>query len=414
MRVTLFVLAVFMAWAWAAYGASLIATIEVETPAQQQYGVPLNIQLDTITDLPAQKLKLLQSDGLKKQAIPFQLTEGNPRQIIWISNKDSDAKKTVFELHETDQAEEFPSLSISREKGLLIIGFDKRKLLGYQFEWLSSPMGVDPAYGRNAFIHPLWSPGGQVLTRIQPKDHYHHYGIWNPWTRLEFDGKEYDLWNLANKQGTVRFARFDSENSGAVYGEYATVHEHVAFIENDQTVVVLNELQTVRVYRPHASFYYLMDMAITLSAATEKPVKLLKIRYGGFGWRTTGKWHKGNSEVLSSEGKDRSDVDNTLGRWFYVQGEIDHAYAGALVMSHPDNFSHPEPIRIWPLAFGPRGEIFASFSPTRNTDWLIEPGKQYLRTYRFLVYNGHMDEQDAEAAWRDFSRRPSIKVKPAK
>src|SRR5690606_42107088 len=44
------------------------------------------------------------------------------------------------------------------------------------------------AYGRSGFIHPLWSPKGQVLTRVQPEDHYHHYGIWNPWTQLNYEG----------------------------------------------------------------------------------------------------------------------------------------------------------------------------------------------------------------------------------
>ncbi|WP_332910638.1 DUF6807 family protein [Algoriphagus boritolerans] len=26
----------------------------------------------------------------------------------------------------------------------------------------------------------MTSPSGQVLSRIQPPDHYHHYGIWGP------------------------------------------------------------------------------------------------------------------------------------------------------------------------------------------------------------------------------------------
>ena len=70
------------------------------------------------------------------------------------------------------------------------------------------PEGIDPLYKRSAYIHPLWSPGGEVLTRIQPPDHYHHYGIWNPWTHTHFDTMKVDFWNLAEGQGTVRFAEY--------------------------------------------------------------------------------------------------------------------------------------------------------------------------------------------------------------
>ena len=45
------------------------------------------------------------------------------------------------------------------------------------------PEGVDPIFKRSSYIRSTDLPGGQVLTRIQPEDHYHHYGIWNPWTR---------------------------------------------------------------------------------------------------------------------------------------------------------------------------------------------------------------------------------------
>jgi hypothetical protein len=386
----------------------VLATLSVDLSTPRQHAVPLSVSLDAVTALPAEQLQLLDATGT---AVAFQISPGKPRQLIWLS--DQSGTTVNYELRVAGDAVDFPQLRIDSRDGLLILGFDEQDLLGYQFEWLAPPQGVDPVYGRSAFIHPLWSPGGQVLTRIQPDDHYHHYGIWNPWTHLEYGGREYDLWNLAEKQGTVRFGKFESRISGPVYAEYTALHEHVAYVEDRSPVVIMNELQTVRVYRPHGQAYYLMDMTIDLSAATETPVTLLEYRYGGFGWRATEQWDKDNSEVLSSEGRDRSDVDSTLGRWFYVQGEIDDAYAGAVVMSHPDNFNHPEPMRIWPVTEDNGGEVFASFSPTKNTDWVISPGKNYKRTYRFLVYNGHMDRQNAETAWQDFAAPPGVIAEPA-
>ena len=32
------------------------------------------------------------------------------------------------------------------------------------------------------------TPSEKVLTNINPEDHWHHYGIWNPWTKVAFEG----------------------------------------------------------------------------------------------------------------------------------------------------------------------------------------------------------------------------------
>lgn len=290
--------------------------------------------------------------------------------------------------------------------GLLVVMDGERSLVGYQYGHMAPPPGVDAVFGRSGFIHPLWSPHGQVLTRIHPDSHIHHYGIWNPWTRVRFDGKDYDLWNLGDRQGTVRFAGFADRRLTAGEAAISVRHEHVAFESPEQTRVILNELQTVRVHDVGPD-RYLMDLVIELTPATDRPVELLEYRYGGFGWRATAEWHAGNSEILASEGQDRSNADNTTGRWYLAQGEVGGDYAGALVMSHPANFNHPEPMRIWPADNDERGEVLASFAPTRNTNWMLEPGHRYTRMYRFLVYNGRLGRGEAEAAWRAFAENPA-------
>ena len=140
------------------------------------------------------------------------------------------------------------------------------------------------------------------------------------------------------------------------------------------------------------------------------PVLLLEYRYGGLGWRTTEKWDNKNSEVLSSEGKTRKDADGTTARWAIVQGAIDDAYAGAVMMCYPTNYNYPEPLRIWPEDQYGRGDMFANFSPTKNKDWMLEPGKVYTLKYRFLVFNGHIGKEKAEAAWQGFVHPPLVKV----
>lgn len=244
----------------------------------------------------------------------------------------------------------------TRDNGTLTLQSNSKNLLQYQFAKLDPPPGVDPSYGRSGFIHPLWSPKGQVLTRIQPPDHYHHYGIWNPWTHVLYEGDTLDFWNLNKKEAAVRFAKFVSTAEGTVFGEYRALHEHVVLKDN-KNKVALNETQGVRIYQPANRDYYIADITIDMSCADNIPFLILAYRYAGLGWRTTEKWDNKNSEVLTSENKTRKDADGSTARWCLVQGAIDNEYAGVVMMSYPTNYNHPEPLRIWPESVRARRHV---------------------------------------------------------
>src|SRR5690606_1150856 len=194
-----------------------------------------------------------------------------------------------------------------KKDGDLVISSGGKNLLQYRYETMYPPAGVDSIFKRSAFIHPLWSPHGQVLTRIQPPDHYHHYGIWNPWTHILFDGDTVDLWNLNRKHGTVRFAGFKAIEQGPVFSSYSALHEHVVFKKGGEEVI-MNEIQTITVYTPEENAY-IVDIDIEMRCATNKPVTLLEYRYAGLGWRTTEQWDNQNSTVLTSEGNSRKNAD---------------------------------------------------------------------------------------------------------
>jgi hypothetical protein len=51
---------------------------------------------------------------------------------------------------------------------------DGKLVLSYQMTKEPVPSGIKEAYSKSGFIHPIQSPSGQVLSRIQPADHYHH------------------------------------------------------------------------------------------------------------------------------------------------------------------------------------------------------------------------------------------------
>lgn len=380
--------------------------------------IPVHINLDEITFLPESEISLIEIRGKERIEIPYQIENRGQRILYWLIQEDGKAlNKRTYELIKAAPQPVETGVNVSKKHGKLVIHANQKSLLQYNYKTHYPPEGVDTAFRRSGFIHPLWTPKGQPLTRIDAPDHYHHYGLWNPWTKVLFEGQTVDFWNLKEKQGTVRFTEFISVNEGPVYGDYQTLHDHVAFLKGGVEKTALNELQSVRIYQPKENQdYYLADISIQLNCASESPVLLQEYRYGGLGWRATEKWNKENSETLTSEGKTRKDADGSNARWVIVQGSLDDDYGGALMMSFPTNFNHPEPLRIWPENANGRGDVYANFSPTKDKDWALEPGKDYLLKYRFLVFNGKLSEKKAEAIWQSFAHPPkvSIKVLPAK
>ena len=300
------------------------------------------------------------------------------------------------------------SMKATKKDGLLVISnTGGQELLGYQFETLYPPAGIDTNYKRSGFIHPLRAPHGQVLTRIQPPDHYHHYGIWNPWTHTLFENDTVDFWNIGGRKGTVRFAKFNNISGTDESAGFEALHQHVVFKKDGSEKVALNEWQTIKVYKPDSN-QYAVDIVSRYTCSSQSPLQVLAYRYGGLGWRATEFWDRNNSEMLTSEGKTRDNTDGSTARWCIVYGELPgNDQGGILMLSHPSNFNHPEPLRIWDKnANGGRGDVFANFAPTKNRDWLFEPGKNYTLRYRLVVFNGTMDAEKAEQHWNTFATIP--------
>jgi hypothetical protein len=394
-----------------------VASLEVNLK-KAAYGlnVPVSINLDDVTYLPDTLLVLYEVKVKGKTTVPFQIEPGDPRKMTWmvVTETGSTGEKHLYELVQ-GRANQIETIRASVNDGALVIHAGDKNLLQYYFRTVYPPDGIDTAYKRSGFIHPLWSPHGQILTRIQPPDHYHHYGIWNPWTHVEYEGDTVDFWNINSRQGTVRFAKFVSVENGPLFSEFGALHEHVVFKKTGKEKVAMNELQRVRVFTPGKNQdYFIVDFNMQMNCADESPVKLLEYRYAGLGWRTTEKWDNKNSMILTSEGKTRKDSDGSKARWCIVQGEIDSDYAGVVMMSFPTNYNYPEPLRIWPENQYNRGDMFANFCPTKDMDWLLSPGKNYALRYRFLVFNGHFDKEQAESAWFYFAYPPQVIIRKGK
>ena len=385
-----------------------IAKIRVIWSNRIQVETPGSIALGDLPELlTLSSLRLEEIRGSQRIPVPLQLEKGNPSRFWWIlTDEISTESERIFELKKGKQIS-MPFVESCMDGEGLEFSLGEAKALRYNYGVIPPPESHSSLYSRSGFVHPIWTPKGKVMTRIHPSDHIHHLGFWLPWTKTEFEGRNVDFWNLGDGQGTVRFVRFTSLDSGPVFAQFEAIHEHIDFTTPGGEKVVLHEVWNVRLWNCSGSdkTIWMWDFTTKQSCATDEPLTLLKYRYGGFGFRGTSDWNENNSDYLTSEGKNRTDGNGTRARWCQVYGQTDAGPAGVVFLSHTENHEHPEPMRIWPS-----GDVFFGFCPVVYADWKLMPGNEYVRRYRVLVYDGKLTADEIEKYWQAFTDPPRIEV----
>lgn len=282
---------------------------------------------------------------------------------------------------------------------------DDQPVLTYQTAIADVPEGIKKDFAKSGFIHPLKSPSGQVLTRIQPKDHYHHYGIWGPWTRATINGREVDFWNLGDGKGRVDFSHILSTKEAGGAAELNVRQNHLDLKAPQEEQVAIQEDLRIKV-KPADKGRYMVDYTTTIETDIEGGILLDDYRYGGgIGFRATELWGADNSTILTSEGKDRTAADGSTAKWILVKGETADAsgQSGILFLSHNTNKSHPEPLRVWPEnQYDGIGNVFIEFCPIRHDSWELKPHERYTLKYRMIVFDGDMTTGEANDYWKAF------------
>jgi hypothetical protein len=383
---------------------------------EDRMDAPVSLSLDRInynTDKGNLVLYEITPSGNKE--IPSQLETGYSARL-WFVLKGVSAKNTerqfVLKL-EDKAAEPVSKVTLKKDYKDMSLMMNDKPILNYRYAITYPPEGIDPIFKRSGFIHPLYSPEGEVLTRIQAPDHYHHYGIWGPWTKTSIDGREVDFWNLYSGQGTVKFAEFLNVEEGAIFSGFEALQQHIDFGAKGEDQVALNEILDVRAWNIGEGVW-MVDYTTSINSPLATGILLDAYRYGGgIGFRATEKWHKDNCTVLTSDNKTRIDADGSFAKWCIVEGESATAAgrSGILFMSHPSNRMHPEPMRVWPLdANNNRGDMYFEFVPIRHEAWKLEPKQNYTLKYRMIIFDGKIDAKTAEMYWNSFAALPRIEM----
>ncbi|MCM8534628.1 MAG: PmoA family protein [Lentisphaeraceae bacterium] len=249
-------------------------------------------------------------------------------------------------------------------------------------------------YVRSGFIHPLFSPKGDVLTDNFPLDHPHHKGIWFAWTNTEIDGTHIDFWNLGKQLATVQFKKFSGIDTGALYSEFKAEHEWQNSLKGS---VSLKEQWTVRttVAKKGSEDAWVIDL--TSEQLPIDDIKLPKYRYGGFVYRGTKEWWDEKHTLLTSEGKNKKNAHTTRARWMANSGLINGKKSTVVIMGHKENFRFPESIRVWPTK-----APFCNFAPSQLGDWFMKKSESMTWRYRIVTYQGEIDKEWIDEVWQNF------------
>ncbi|HEX7861522.1 MAG TPA: PmoA family protein [Verrucomicrobiae bacterium] len=339
-----------------------------------------------------------------KASVVFQRSGRN--EIIFVIPNLPRQSVQRFTYSKSSQEPRGDAASADLLEGKITLTVGEKKVLVYQGQESALPRPeIKPEFARGGYIHPVFGPSGRQITDDYPANHVHHHGIWFPWTKTTFEGRDVDFWNMGQKKGKVEFVKFAERWSGPVMAGFQAEHRFVDLTPATPKAA-LNESWTVSTYNLSGAKFFVFDLVSTQTCATASPLVLPKYYYGGLGFRGNWAWNGAQKTFfLTSNGEtDRKTGNETRGNWCHMSGDVDGTRTGIAILSHPENFRSPQPMRLHPT------EPFFCFAPSQLGDWSIEPGKPYVSKYRFVVSDGEPDKAQIDALWEAYANPPKVWV----
>lgn len=384
--------------------------IRLEIPARQ-LGPAL---IRAVADGPvAPSLVETREDGTEPRPVPAQLEvvpgdpDGRHRLTFVLQGRTPAGARRSFRLAteraQTDQPS--PWSIFDREAGVLELKNRDRSVFRYNASPVSHP-NHGAIQRRDAYIHPVFTPSGALITGDFSRFHPHHRGFFLAYTRTQVGGARPDFWNIHNGKGKIFFEALDSRQAGAVTARFVTRHRWDA----TGAGAVLRERWEVEAFDIPGQPYWLFDLTAS-QQATGAPLELQPYRYGGMAYRGPEPFVKGVLDVRTSEGLGRKDGDQKPARWVDLTGPVEEGsqvYGGAMIADHPSNANHPTVARIHPTSLP-----FFTFVPGYRNTVVIGPDAPTVFRYRILIHDGHPDPERDERIWRDFAEPPRVVVTEA-
>jgi hypothetical protein len=310
-------------------------------------------------------------------------------------------------------AEEGESTAASEKGGVLAVQdpdgvkltVDGKPVLTYQTQRQAGGKDLAPEYGRNGYLHPLYSPAGVAVTDDYPPGEAHQHGVWSGWKKVESGGSHLDFWDVGLKKGRVAMESVAPLWGGSLRGGFGS-HQIFADMDSRPGATILREGWWVTAFCDLARApYFLVDLESTQTAMTGQTT-LGENPFGGITMRGNRDWQgAGQSIFLTSEGQSRDKAQGAAAHWCYLGGKSGGKPAGVAILSHPQNSAKPEAVFIDPEA------PVMGFAPTKNGSITVLPGKPLKLRYRFVVLDGKPDGKLLDHLWDDFANPPAVEVR---
>ncbi len=318
-----------------------------------------------------------------------------PHQLCWLLEKPLPAE-TSREYRVLTSTAAAPTVTCKDQAGKVVVTAKGLPILTYHHETSQPPEGLSAVYQRSGFIHPLQTPSGRVVTDDFPPDHAHQHGVFRAWVNTQFMGDQVDFWNQPGKTGNVKHRRLGQLASGPIFAEFTVELEHQQLLPEGQSRTALHERWTVRAHQDRDVF--VVDLLSQQQAATRAPLQVLEYHYGGFALRGHRDWDADSKfSFLTSEGKDRLEGNHTRPHWVLMTGPVEGDWASCLAMGHPENFRHPQPVRLHPKM------PYFCFAPMVLGDFSITQETPFKSRIRIIVADGQMTSEEANTFWAEYA-----------
>ena len=246
------------------------------------------------------------------------------------------------------------------------------------------------AVPRSNYIHPVYGPSGELLTRDWSKDHPHHRGIYWAWPEVEFGKKLGDLHALQ-----IVFARPTGKIKLINGPDYAQVEAENIWMWQD-SIPVVREVAIIKAYSK-TEHGRIIDLALRFVAMKDS-ITLARREtrlYGGLNIRMqTPKFQEISLFRDSSANK-------PVRAWSDLSGLFagSETKSGLLVLQHHKNPDYPgEYIQYPDLSW-----IQPTF-PESGTRYKLVTGVPLVLRYRLFVHSGiKPDDAFAMKLWDEFN-----------
>ena len=249
------------------------------------------------------------------------------------------------------------------------------------------PENIKDYYKRSGFIHPIYSPDGEIITEGFPKKHTHHHGMFNAWTNTKFRDVKIDFWNQQDETGTVVFKEVLEVKSNKEFGQLKTKQHHLAIIKGD-TIPVLEEIWTIKLYNSTAPFVW--DITIDQKNISSSYFQLLKYHYGGLAFRGRDEWYREKNELEKDEieidfnvttnlYQSRLEANHTIPKWVNMYGRIGESTMNLVVIPLSNNPNYPDYLRVHPDL------PYFCFTPVVEKGFDLMPNESFKTKYRIIT-----------------------------